>query len=159
MNGIKSEIKTEELRDAIKSALSNLDLSGALGIGLFGSLACGKFTHKSDIDIFVVVEKKTTDTDSFWSKKIREILNSFGRDVTVIVYSIKGLKDVNNWYVLRLASEGIIFYDQGNIKELFKKIIKAAKDAGLKEIKRGDSRVWSIDRPLKKGETFEVKVC
>lgn len=148
-----------ELHKEIKSAILKTDLSNALAIGLFGSLARGDFSERSDIDIFVVVEKKTTDTDFFWSKKIKEALKSCDRDVTVIVYSVKGLKEVNNWYVLRLASEGIIFYDQGNIKELFDKIIKAAKEAGLKEIKRGDSSVWSIDRALKKGETFEVKVC
>lgn len=158
MNSIKDNIAVAELRNLIKSAILKLDLHGAQGVGILGSLVRGDFTDKSDIDIFVVVENKQEETDSFWKRKIREGLKSFGRDTTVLVYTLKGLKEINNWYVLRLASEGILIYDKANVQELFKKIIKAAKDAGLKEIKRGDSRVWSINRWLKKGETFEVRV-
>ncbi|MEW6096721.1 MAG: nucleotidyltransferase domain-containing protein [bacterium] len=152
--------ETKQLIKKIKDKILAIDLADVEGIGIFGSLARGyDFNPKSDIDIFVVVKKKTKDIDMIWAKRIRNSLSEMGRDVTVLVYSVEGLKVINNWYVLRLASEGILFYDKGEIKSLFKDIIKAAKAAGLARIKRDDEYVWSIVRPLKMGEVVEVKVC
>lgn len=144
----------------IKEKILAIDLTEVEGIGIFGSLARGDdFNKYSDIDIFVVVKEKTEDIDMIWAKKIRNSLSELERDVTVLVYSLKGLRMINNWYVLRLASEGILLYDKGEIQSLFKDIIKAAKSAGLARIKRDNEYVWSIVRPLKIGEVIEVKVC
>ncbi len=151
--------ETKQLIKKIKNKILAIDLVDVEGIGIFGSLARGyDFNHHSDIDIFVVVKEHTEEMDTILPNKIRNGLVEIDRDVTVLIYSVKGLKSICNWYVLRLASEGILLYDRGReIKLLFKKIIKAAKDAGLKRIKRDNDLVWSINRPLKIGEVFEVK--
>ena len=57
---------------------------------------------------------------------------------------------------MRLASEGIILFDQGGIKGLFREIKKAAKKAGLVEQRIGKHRVWSFKEP--RLEEVEVKV-
>lgn len=64
------------------------------GIGIMGSLARGDFNEKSDIDVFVVVRerKEDEDVDRIWEERINGVLSKFKRDVTVIVYSMKGLK-------------------------------------------------------------------
>ena len=117
----------------------------------------GFFGRKSDIDIFVVVKERRPDTDQIWWHRIDEVLRRFRRGVTVITYSVAGLKNISNWYVLRLASEGIIVYDQGNIKNLLDKIIKAARSAGLIEKEIGGQRVWTAPY-LKLGGRFTLKV-
>ncbi|MEW6457028.1 MAG: nucleotidyltransferase domain-containing protein [Acidobacteriota bacterium] len=133
-------------------------LEKAEAIGVFGSLARGKnFTNRSDIDIFVIVKEKKSDTDQYWYNEIFEVLKGFGRDVTVMVYSLKSLREISNWYVLRLVSEGIIIFDKGNVKELFKEIIQTALDAGLVEEKRGNYKVWTIPF-LKPGTSIEIKL-
>jgi predicted nucleotidyltransferase len=134
-----------------------LDLEEAEAVGIVGSIARGDFTKKSDIDVFVVVKEKKEDTDGIWWRKISKSLGELGRDVTVIVYSVEGLKRIINWYVLRLASDGIIIYDRGGIKELFGRIIETAHRAGLVEKTIGGYKVWSAEK-LNVGEELILEV-
>jgi len=147
--------------DKVKQALVSLGpaLQGAEAIGLFGSLARGKgFTERSDIDVFIVVKQKDEGTDEYGYAKISDALADLRRDVTVLVYSVKSLREVASWYVLRLASEGIVLFDRGGIRELFEKIVKAALLAGLLERETEAGRkVWTIPK-VKLGKEVEVKV-
>lgn len=145
----------------VKEAILSLGevLSEAEAVGIMGSLARGDFNERSDIDVFVVVKERRSDydVDRTWWEKMHDVLSKFRRDITVIVYSIEGLKKILNWYVLRLASEGIIVYDKGGIKLLFNKIIETARNAGLVEREVGTHRVWSA-KNLRLGEEFVLEV-
>jgi len=145
----------------IKEAILSLgkQLEEVEAVGIMGSMARGDFDEHSDIDVFVVVKERRSgcDLDRIWWKRIRDALEKFRRDVTVITYSVKGLKEISNWYVLRLASEGVLIYDKGGIRELFDKIIKTAHEAGLVERKIGNHRVWSA-KDLKPGQKLVLKV-
>lgn len=154
---MKPDLSIDGIRAAILSLGDKLEETEAIGI--CGSLARGDFHEKSDIDIFVVVKERNLgmDIDRIWWDRINEVLKEYRRDITVLVYSIKGLKKIITWYVLRLASEGILIYDKGGIKELFAKIIDAARKAGLVEKKIGNHRVWSAPK-LKIGERLVVGV-
>ena len=148
--------------EEVKRAILTLghELEEAQAVGICGSLARGEdFSERSDIDIFVVVEKKGPgiELDKLWWKRIKRALRRFGRDVTVLVYSRKGLERISNWHVLRLASEGILVFDKGGVGELFDKIKKAAREAGLREERIGSSVVWT-SKGLKFGEVLEVKL-
>lgn len=148
----------EEVKEALL-ALGD-ELQEAEAVGIFGSLVRGDFSPTSDIDIFVVVkedERGCLEVDDLWWRRIRDALSKFQRDVTVLVYSTEGLRKISNWYVLRLASDGILVFDQGNIRELFDKILKVAKKAGLRQVKRGKHWVWSAP-DLKLGEVLELEV-
>lgn len=152
--------------EGVKERLLSLDshvLSQAEGIGLFGSLVRGDFHSRSDIDVFIVVSdqegKKGLELDHIWYERIMKVLAPFQRDVTVLIYDFKCLREICNWYVLRLASDGVIIYDkEGKVNELFKKILKAAREAGLVKMIIGDVKVWAKKLPWKIGERFEVKV-
>jgi len=70
----------------------------------------------------------------------------------------KSLKKISSWYVLRLASEGILIYDQnGKVEGLFKKIIQVAKEAGLVEEEIHGHKYW-VKKDLQIGKTFEIRV-
>jgi len=75
--------------------------------------------------------------------------------VTVLVYTVKGLRAISNWYVLRLASEGILVLDRGDIGDLFKKIRQAAKAAGLTQKRVAGSWVWEAS-DMEPGEVLEI---
>lgn len=154
-------MEAEILLRRIKGALLSLGdgLEQAEAIGVCGSLARGKdFGPRSDIDVFVVVKEADLgpETHREWWKRIRKALEGFNRDVTVLIYTKKALEEICNWYVLRLASEGIVLFDKGGIKELLDRIVQAAKDAGLVEEEIGGDRVWTSK--IKYGETLEVKL-
>ncbi|MDZ7262311.1 MAG: nucleotidyltransferase domain-containing protein [candidate division KSB1 bacterium] len=128
-------------------------------IGIFGSLARTDFTDRSDIDIFVVVDEvkdQEEETEKLWYDRISDLLTELHRDVTVLVYSIKALTKVATWHTIRLASEGILLYDKGKVKNIFEAIVKEAKRVGLVEKKFGRRKVWMMGRALKRGEIIEV---
>jgi len=150
----------EEVKEALL-ALGD-ELHEAEAVGICGSLVRGDFSPTSDIDIFVVVkedenEGRCLEVDDLWWRRVRDTLSKFQRDVTVLVYSIEGLRKISNWYVLRLASDGILVFDQGGIGELFDKILETARETGLRQVKRGKHWVWSAP-DLKLGEVLELEV-
>lgn len=151
---------SESLFEQVKTALLALASSPgeAEAIGICGSLARGEdFTDRSDIDVFVVVQKKEPgiQTDKLWWRRIKRALEPLGRDVTVLVYTVKGLRAISNWYVLRLAAEGILVLDRGGIGELFKEIRQAAEAAGLTQQRVAGSWVWEAS-DMEPGEILEV---
>lgn len=154
-------METEVLLRQIKEALLSLGdgLEEAEAIGICGSLARGKgFGPRSDIDVFVVVKEEDLGPKAhqMWWDRIREALGVLNRDITVLVYTKKALEEICNWYVLRLASEGIVLFDKGGIKELFGRIVQAARDAGLVEEEIEGARIWTSQ--IKYGEVLEVKL-
>jgi len=155
---VKKIPEISEVKEAILSLGEKLNEVEAIGI--MGSLARGDFDEKSDIDVFVVVKEKIpgTDVERAWWERINDVLSKFKRDVTVILYSVKGLKRISNWYVLRLASEGVLLYDRGGIKDLFKKIVETARRAGLEEREAGGKRKIWVAKNLKLRERLILEV-
>jgi len=148
--------------DEIKEAVIGCEklLNEIEAIGLCGSLARGGFSSKSDIDIFIVIPDGLSEREAWltWNKRLRVLLKGFERDITVLIYSLRSLKEISSWYVLRLASEGKLIYDRdGKIEALFKKIIQTAKNAGLTEEELHGHKYW-IKKDLQIGETFEIRI-
>ena len=141
-----NETTLERVKEVLLSSLGD-DLQKAEALGVFGSLARGiDFSANSDIDIFVVLQHKDPHgaTDKWWWKRIKRALEPFQRDVTVLVYTVGGLKAVCNWYVLRLAAEGVLLYDQGAIAHLFERIVDAARQANLVQDSIDSLTVWTV---------------
>jgi len=152
------DITLNQVKSDIASAMDLL--SGAEGVGICGSLARGEFTEKSDIDIFVVLnQRELSEKDHrFWITLIRKVLDDYDREISVVIYTISGLVKISNWYVLRLATEGILAYDRaGRVETLFKKILDEAKKAGLIQKEIGGRKVWTKE-PIRIGEVFKVEL-
>jgi len=148
----------KEVRQALLAMGAQLE--DAEAVGLCGSLVRpGAWKAHSDVDVFVVVERLGPggETERLWWNRVREALHAFNRNVTVLVYSRRGLEAISNWYVLRLASEGVLVHDRGAIAQLFGEIRAAAVRAGLVEDEIEGCRFWRR-KDLRLGEVFEVKV-
>lgn len=147
---ITPKMSHKEILKKVKKSILSLgkELQDLEAIGICGSLARGvDFNSRSDIDIFIVIKEKVKENiELYWYKRLKSVLKTFNREITVLVYSIKGLKMISNWYVLRLASEGILIYDKANIGELFNKIIAKAKSEGMVEQTLHGVKFWSLNK-------------
>ncbi len=137
-------------------------LKQAEGLAVFGSLARGFDWHEySDIDIVVVVKRKRGrfphDTDSIWSHRIRKALRLYRREVTVLVYTVELVKEIPCWEALRMCTDAKVLIDNNGVRQLFKQVVKAAEDAGLKQRWIKDHWVWYKPR-MKWGEVIEFRV-
>lgn len=156
-------MNVETLRDKIKERLLSWEgRQQTEAIGIFGSLSRGRdFGPRSDIDIFIVVkdEEFRPDLDLYWYLEVSAVLQEFGRDVTVLVFTIESLREIACWEILRLASEGILLYDRdGIIEKLFEDILEAARKAGLEEVEvEGCRKIWR-KKEIDFGEIFAVEV-
>lgn len=152
------ELSVEQVKEAILSL--GEELAGAEAVGICGSLARGwDFDEHSDIDIFVIVRNKAPgdETERHWWRLMQRALHPFGRDISVFVYTLKSLRSVCNWYVLRLATEGQVLFDQGQVTQLFQDIVRAAEAAGLVQERIGGAWAWSA-KGIRLGEVIEVTV-
>lgn len=149
--------------ESVKEALLLLGdaLNEAEAIGVFGSLARGiGFTEHSDIDIFVVLKQAEPGftTDYLWHKRISDALARFGRDVTVLIYTVGDLKAILGWYTLRLAAEGIILFDKSDIQGIFNRIVRTAEQTGLVRRPIDDTWVWSAPPGFKFGQVINIQL-
>ena len=150
------------VKRALSNGLSEWQLRQAEGIALFGSLARGFDWHAhSDIDIVVVVKKKKgrhgLDTASLWDRRIRDALKYYRRDVTVLVYTVELIKEVPHWEALRMCTDTVVLIDNNGVRKLFKAVVKAAEDAGLRQMWLKDH--WAWHKPRQKwNENIEFSV-
>jgi predicted nucleotidyltransferase len=151
-----------EILARVKKALSGMEahLPSIVALGIFGSLARGDFREKSDIDIFLVVEKGeiTLEEEIDYRQKLKTSLKELGRDITLMVIPSEAIKKIDNWYILRLAKDAILLFDKGNISSLFQRILIRAREAGLGERKIDGTRVWCIEGKFKPGQVVEVNL-
>ena len=123
---------TERVNDKVKQIALTLGKKEILAVGLFGSLARGDFDERSDIDIFVITEKELPlgEQDELYYT-FSQLIPVSGRDVTVLVYDINGLKRIPTWQTLNLAKDARFVYDRAGIEEVFKKILQEAEAHGI----------------------------
>lgn len=155
----QNQMMLERVKETLLRALDD-KREEVEALGVFGSLARGvDFGERSDIDVFVIVQEKEPAgaSDQRWWQWARQALEPFGRDVTVLVYTLAGLRHIANWYVLRLAREGSLVYDRADVAGLFSQIVKKAQQAGLIEDTVDGRQVWSL-KSERVGQPLEIDV-
>ncbi len=122
----------ERVKDQVRQITLRLRNKEILAVGLFGSLTRGEFDERSDIDVFVITEKELPlrEQDELYYT-FSELIPKFGRDITVLVYDINGLKRIPTWQTLNLVRDAYFVYDQAEIEKVFKKILREAEEHGI----------------------------
>ena len=147
-------VDVQRVKDEIREIALRLGKKGMLAVGLFGSLARGDFDERSDIDIFVITEEAIPlrEQDELYYA-FSELIPRFGRDVTVLVYDIKGLKRIPTWQTLNLVKDARFVYDRAEIEKLFERILLKAEEHGIVyderekvfRLKRAERVVFSLE--------------
>ncbi len=100
----------DALVERIRTAVASWDQAPLL-IMLFGSAATGRMRVDSDIDVFVVGNKRSDATDR-WRAQISEleldITKWTGNDARVLAYTVDDLKHTNDAVVEDIARDGIL---------------------------------------------------
>lgn len=135
----------QKVKDEVRQITLRLGKKEILAVGLFGSLARGDFDERSDIDIFVVTEKEIPlkEQDELYYA-FSELIPRFGRDVTVLVYDINGLKRIPTWQTLNLVKDACFVYDRAEIERIFERVIQRAEEHGI--VYNDQEKVFSLKR-------------
>lgn len=138
--------EAEQIRDAVREIAAGLD-GDVLAVGIFGSIARGDFHERSDIDIVVITQRalSSEEQDRFHEILSEALVPRFGRDVTVLVYDLEGLKRVPTWHTLVMVREALLVEDRADIADLFRRILQKAESHGI--IYDPERQVFRTTRP------------
>jgi len=138
-------MELESVKDEVRRIALRLGKKGILAVGLFGSLTRGDFDERSDIDIFVITEREIPlrEQDELYYA-FSELRSEFGRDITVLVYDINGLKGIPTWQTLNLVKDAYFVYDRAGIEKIFEDILQEAKDHGI--VYDNEEKVFKLKR-------------
>lgn len=140
-----------------------------LSVLLFGSVARGKWTIESNVDLFVIVSNAYSGEIQL-SQKIIDLIIEFeqrynvkdseGKDIShsiqVISLLLKEL-DIFRTIFYDIAVDGKLIYDRNQIGAKFiKKIKDRIEEKGLKRIFNSDNDFYWKRRNIKFGEIIEL---
>jgi predicted nucleotidyltransferase len=139
-------VDIERVKDGVRRIALRSGEKGILAVGLFGSVSRGDFGERSDIDIFVITEKELAlkEQDELYYT-FSELMPKFGRDITVLVYDINGLKKIPTWQTLNLVRDACFVYDRAGIEKIFKKILHQAEEHGI--VYDSEEKVFKLKTP------------
>lgn len=122
----------ETVREAVREVAEGLN-GDILAVGLFGSIARGDFGPHSDIDVFVITRRPLSleEQDRIYEIFAQALAPRFGRDVTVLVYDLAGLKRVPTWHTLVMVHDAVLAEDRAGIQGLFQRILQEAEAHGI----------------------------
>jgi len=138
-------IDIESVKNEVRGVALQLRKKEVLAVGLFGSLTRGDFNERSDIDIFVTTERELSlrEQDELYYA-FSELTSRFGRDVTVLVYDIDGLKRIPTWQTLNLVKDACFVYDRAGIEKIFQMILQEAEKHGI--VYDDEERVFKLKK-------------
>ena len=125
-------VELQKVKDEVRQITLRLGKREILAVGLFGSLTRGDLNERSDIDIFVITAKEIPlrEQDELYYA-FSELIPRFGRDITVLVYDINGLKRIPTWQTLNLVKDACFVYDRAEVEKIFQKVLQKAEEHGI----------------------------
>jgi len=122
----------DRVKEDVRQISQAIGRKEILAVGLFGSFTRGDYDKRSDIDIFIITEKglPLKEQDELYFA-FSELIPRFGRDISVLVYDINGLKKIPTWQTLNLVKDACFVDDRAEIEKIFKKILQQAEEHGI----------------------------
>ncbi len=129
---------------------------------VYGSVAREEAKRKSDIDVFIIVEK---EKESYYEQILplieaeKELKDKIKKDffISFVVLSKNEAKN-NRWLYLDMIEDSILIYDK---KDFFKKILeklrRKLKKMGARRVRINKQKwYWELKPDLKPGEIFKI---
>lgn len=133
-----------------------------LGVALFGSIARGEGSERSDLDFFVVT-RGMEGSREYRRIRVYSVLapvnRKFRRDISVFTMEVDEIREVTP-LLINIAHDAVILFDpEGYLEKLFGRIREAVRKAGLVPYRTRDGKIgWKTERKLEWGEIIEVKL-
>lgn len=139
-------MRLDQVKEEVKRIALKVENKGILAVGLFGSLARGDFDERSDIDIFAITEKDLPleEQDELYNA-FSALIPRFDRDVTVLIYDLKGLKRLPTWQTLNLVKDACLVIDRAEVAKTFERILQEAEAHGI--VYDEQEQVFRLKRP------------
>ncbi|MGQ9723385.1 MAG: nucleotidyltransferase domain-containing protein [Candidatus Jordarchaeum sp.] len=133
-----------------------------LGLALFGSVARGEGSERSDLDFFVVtrgVEGDRVQRKRRMYRILAPVYKRFRRDISVYTLEESEITDVTP-LLINVAYDAVILFDpEGYLEKFFAQVREAVRKAGLAPYRTRDGKIgWKPVRKLEWGEIIEVKL-
>ena len=102
--------REKKLNDELRRIVSLLDKTGVKKVILFGSLATGKVSSSSDIDLIVIKETEERFLDRLESL-YKDLAPSVATDL--LCYTPEEVEDMRKWshFMKRVLEEGRVLYE------------------------------------------------
>lgn len=140
-----------------------------LSVILFGSVARGKWTNKSDIDLFLIMADEFSKESRIYPNLIELKINFYKTNflrnengdlifhpIQIIPLVLKNLKNFRTTFY-DIAVDGIILYDKNKTGLKFiEEIKKRIKILGLKRILDSNGNFYWQHKEIKFGEIIEI---
>ena len=144
----------DQLKNEFRSRLEILDKC-VVGIILFGSLARGEISGKSDIDLLVLHDGCGIPDPVERRRYLYEIIHSAlkGRfeAITLLDMELKHFLQPNEItpLLLNIYWDGVVLLDRaGILTNYLKNIRRKIMASGLKRVKSGRTYIWILPKPL-----------
>lgn len=152
----------------VKTLISALK-DNVLGIVLFGSVARGTANPNSDIDMLVLLKKKSKriihklikiNIESYDWRENQILLK---KGIYTKIFDIKKTEPElreNPLLLLDILDHGIVLYDpQNKVKQLLADLAKKLQELGAKKVVFEDGKwYWDLKPDWKPGEIVEIKL-
>jgi hypothetical protein len=130
-----------------------------LSFVIFGSTARNRVKELSDIDILIIVDKKTKEIWDILLEEARKIEKINEPNFSFILKTPYNLKE-DPLILLDMTEESIVLHDpDGIFRNLIEKLRKKLKELGSKRVWIDeDTWYWDLKPDWKPGEVVEIKL-
>ncbi|MGC8832188.1 MAG: nucleotidyltransferase family protein [Thermoproteota archaeon] len=142
------------IKETLKEKLLNIALENSFitGIILFGSVARGEETEKSDIDLLVLWEG--LNPDNSYSYIYKNVSKYFPRESVTILdmnyFDFLEVKDVTTLFI-NIVWDGIVVYDKyGKLESFLERVRSELIAKGIERKEVGKYYYWRLPKPGQK---------
>jgi len=159
---VSDSVNLTELRSTAVNCLVEEIGVKLLGLALFGSIARGEGSERSDLDFFVVTRGLEGDREHRKRRiysTLAPVTRRFRRDISIYTLEENEITDVTP-LLINIAHDAIILFDPKEyLEKLFTRVREAVRKAGLVPYRTVDGKIgWKPVRKLEWGEIIEVKL-
>lgn len=146
------DVQTQEVCDRVVAILKENLGENLVGVALFGSVARGDTSARSDVDIFAIIENLPAKHFKRCTMLNSLVLPRVQHQVTIVAKTREEFLSAFPSLYLDLGLDGKVLYDRdGFLSERLAMIRKIIRQAGLRREKRDYGFIWRWRNRPKRG--------
>ena len=151
------DYKENDIASILREKLRKISCPFIKAIILFGSMARGEATERSDVDLLILHENYKITDPVIRRRKLyiilKKLLGEEFEEISIIDMDIKKFlkpREITP-LLLNIYWDGKVVYDDtGKVNEFLEYVRKKIKESKLKRIKDGKEYYWILPKPMEK---------